>query len=187
MPNDPFSFIVPAARNAVRHPRGWEVVSLNRHHIEYRDGDDVARVGVEDLVSGVALYARTVEWVTRSTSDATGNTDVLARCALALQAMAWGDVRVDWGTPRWGTTGADEAYSFVDRCVVPLLRDRDLAVYEDSDVRATVALERTNVGEYEGSAWMLRRDGQLSADVLDRIVGGILHLTGEPVQVRQDG
>jgi hypothetical protein len=182
---DAFSFFVPAARNAVRHPEGWEVHPLDRHRIEYRDGDDVARIGIEDLAGGVALYARTVEWVTRSTSDTAESTDVLARCALALQAMAWGDVRVDWGTPRWGTTGNDEAYSFVGRCVVRLLRDGHVAEYEDADTRTTVALERTNVGECEGTAWMLRRDGRLPADILDRIVDGILHLTGEPVQVRQ--
>ena len=184
MTTEAFSSIFPTARNAVRHRAGWEVRTLDRHRIEYRDGGDVARIGIEDVVGGVALYARMVEWITRSTSDASDNTDVLARCALALEAMAWGDVRLDWGTPRWGTTGDDEAYSFVGRCVVRLLRDGHAAEYEDADIRTTVALERTTFGEREGTAWMLRRDGALPAYILDRIVDGILHLTGEPVQVR---
>jgi hypothetical protein len=184
MTSHAFSFIVPASRDTVRHPDGWEVRTLDRHRIEYQDGDEVAHIAIEDVIGGVVLYARTVEWVSRSTSDAIGATDVLARFALALQA--WGDVSVDWGTPRWGTTGDDEAYSFVDRCVVRLRRDDHVVEYEDADVRTTVALERTSVGEAEGTAWMLRRDGQLPAGVLDRIVDGILHLTGEPVQVRQD-
>ena len=179
-----FSFIVPAARDAVRHPDGWEVRTLSRHRIEYHDGDDVAQISIEDVVGGVVLYARTVEWVGPSTSDAIGVTDVLARFAVALQA--WGVVSVDWGTPRLGTPGDDEAYSFVDRCVVRLRRDDHVVEYEDGDVRTTLALARTTVGEAEGSAWMLRRDAQLPAGVLDRIVDGILHLTGEPVQVRPD-
>ena len=181
-----FAFVVPTTRDAVRHPQGWEVHVLDRHRIEYRDGDDVARIGVEDVVNGVAIYAGTVEWVTRSGSDATTNTDVLARCALALEAMGWGEIVVDWGNPQWGTTGDGEAFSFVGRCVVRLLRDRRVIEYEDADIRTAVPLERTNIGADEGTAWMLRRDDRLRGEIFDRIVAGILHLTGEPVQVRQD-
>jgi len=179
-----FSFFVEAARGAARHPDGWEVRTLDRHHIEYRDGHDVARVAIEDVVGGVALYARTVEWLTPTTPDGTDNTDVLARCALALEALDFGDVSVDWSTPRWGTTGRDEAYGFASRCVVRLRRDRHVAEYEDADVRSTVPLERTRIDECEG--WMLRRDGRLPPNVVDRVVEGLLHLTGEPVQVRND-
>ena len=68
-----------------------------------------------------------------------------------------------------------------------LHRERHIAEYEDAEVRSTVALERTSFGEREGLAWMLRRHGEVPADVVDRIVEGILHLTGEPVQVRNDG
>jgi hypothetical protein len=181
-----FSFIVAAARGSVRHPEGWEVHAVDRHRIEYRDGDDVAHVGIEDVGDGVALYAQTVEWLTRTTPDGTASTDVLARCALAVQAMGWGDASVDWSTPRWGTTAHDEAYSFDGRCVVRLKREAQVAEYEDVDVRTTVALERTSFGESEGTAWMIRRDGHIPADVLSRIVEGLLHLTGEPVQVRPD-
>lgn len=186
MTTDAFSFFVRAARGAVGHPEGWEVHTLDRHHIEYRDGVEVARVDIEDVVGGVVIYARTVEWLGRATPDPTDDTDVLARCALALQAMAFGAATVDWSTPRWGTTGHDEAYDFVSRCVVRLRRDLRVAEYEDADVRSTVALARASIGEDEGTAWMIRRDGQLPADVVARIVGGILHLTGEPVQVRND-
>jgi hypothetical protein len=166
----------------VKHRAGWEVLCRDRHRVEYRDGVDVAYVEVEDLAAGVVLYARTLEW------RADEHASILARCALALEALGWGPVQVDWDAPAWGRTGVDEAFSFDTRCRVRLDRSRAIVIYEAHDGRVEIQLQRTTMTGVSGaqgrhSAWLLHRAADVPGAVTDAVVEAILFLTGEPVQV----
>ena len=167
-----------------RHRDGWVVERLDRGTLLYSDHGRRVRVEVEDVPGGVVVYAPSVAGPEQSGPDA----DLVARCALGSCALGAESVEVDWGVPRWGATGQDEAYCLLHPCVVRLRPGRGTAEYEDAAGVVVVPLRRVelapDVATASGHAetWVLSRTG-LPLPVADRVVEALRVLTGEPVRV----